>query len=80
QFCEAFNLECVPLLGTQVLPEDLLGMPKIEGDKTRFFPPALIAREAPYVLFLDELPAATPEVQTAFYSGSASTACQRARS
>lgn len=33
-----------------------------------FCPPESIARDEPYCLFLDELNAATPDVQKAFYS------------
>jgi MoxR-like ATPase len=68
QFAEAVGLECVSLLGSQLAPEDLIGVPKIEGGKTRFHPPAQIAREAPYCLFLDELNACSHDVQKAFYS------------
>lgn len=68
QFSEAVGLECVSLLGSQLAPEDLIGVPKIEAGKTRFHPPAQIAREAPYCLFLDELNACSHDVQKAFYS------------
>lgn len=41
-----------------------------DGDKakSRFCPPEAIARDEPYVLFLDELNGAGHEVQKAFYS------------
>jgi MoxR-like ATPase len=68
QFADAVGLPCVSLLGSQLAPEDLIGVPKIEGGKTRFHPPAQIAREAPYCLFLDELNACSHDVQKAFYS------------
>jgi MoxR-like ATPase len=68
QFAEAVGLECVSLLGSQLAPEDLIGVPKIEAGKTRFHPPAQIARETPYCLFLDELNACSHDVQKAFYS------------
>jgi hypothetical protein len=68
QFAEAVGFPCVSLLGSQLAPEDLIGVPKIEDGKTRFHPPAQIAREAPYCLFLDELNACTHDVQKAFYS------------
>jgi hypothetical protein len=68
QYAASIGLTCVSLLGSQLAPEDLIGVPQIVDGKSRFFPPALIARDAPYVLFLDELNACTPEVQKAFYS------------
>ncbi len=43
-------------------------MPQITGGKSRFCPPASIAREEAYCLFLDELNACSHEVQKAFYS------------
>jgi len=71
-FAEALDLECVSLLGTQLAPEDLIGVPRIveteHGDRSRFCPPETIARDEPYVLFLDELNGASHEVQKAFYS------------
>lgn len=68
QFAENVGLPCVSLLGSQLAPEDLIGVPKIEGGKTYFHPPAQIAREEPYCLFLDELNACSHDVQKAFYS------------
>jgi hypothetical protein len=68
RFAAEVGLECVALLGSQLAPEDLLGIPKIDGDCSRFFPPANIVRKEPFVLFLDELNAASHEIQKAFYS------------
>lgn len=68
QFAEALGMECVSLLGSQLAPEDLMGVPQIVGGKTVFHPPALIARDEPYVLFCDELNASTHDIQKAFYS------------
>jgi len=58
------------LLGTQIAPEDVSGVPKIANDRAVFCPPRLLLPEddRPFCLFLDELPAAPPEVQKAFYS------------
>lgn len=67
-FAESLGLECVTLLGTQLAPEDLIGVPQIVGDRSRFAPPESIARDEPYCLFLDELNASSAEVQKAFYS------------
>ncbi|GAA3009783.1 MoxR family ATPase [Kitasatospora albolonga] len=69
EFAESLGLECVSLIGTQLAPEDLIGVPQITEDgRSRFCPPESIARTEPYCLFLDELNAATPDVQKAFYS------------
>ncbi|MEM9725132.1 MAG: MoxR family ATPase [Pseudomonadota bacterium] len=67
-FAEAVGMDCVSMLGSQLAPEDIIGVPQIEGGVSRFRPPAQIARTEPYVLFLDELNACSQEVQKAFYS------------
>lgn len=69
QFADSLGLDCVSLIGTQLAPEDLIGVPQITPEgRSRFCPPETIARDEPYCLFLDELNAATPDVQKAFYS------------
>ncbi|MFI6919420.1 ATP-binding protein [Nonomuraea spiralis] len=68
EFARSLDLECVTLLGTQLAPEDLIGVPELVGGRSRFAPPESIARDEPYCLFLDELNASAPEVQKAFYS------------
>lgn len=68
QFAATLGLPCVSLLGSQLAPEDLIGVPQIVDGKSRFCPPQSIAREEPYCLFLDELNACSHEVQKAFYS------------
>jgi hypothetical protein len=73
KFAESVGLPCVTLLGTQLAPEDLIGVPQIvvgaDGvSRSRFAPPEMIARAEPYVLFLDELNGSSAEVQKAFYS------------
>ena len=68
QFAEDVGLLCVSLLGSQLAPEDIIGIPKIAEDTSEFIPPKMIARKEPYVLFLDELNACSQEVQKAFYS------------
>ena len=68
QFAAALGMECQSLLGSQLAPEDIIGVPRIEDGKSVFCPPAQIARDQPYVLFLDELNACTVDVQKAFYS------------
>lgn len=68
QFAEEVGLPCVSLLGSQLAPEDIIGIPQIRGNTSEFLPPKMIARSDPYVLFLDELNACSQEVQKAFYS------------
>lgn len=68
KFAEEVGLPCVSLLGSQLAPEDIIGIPRINDDTSEFLPPKMIARKEPYVLFLDELNACSQEVQKAFYS------------
>ncbi len=68
QFAREVGLPCVSLLGSQLAPEDIIGIPRISGEVSEFLPPKLIARKEPYVLFLDELNACSQDVQKAFYS------------
>ncbi len=68
EFADSLGLECVSLLGSQLAPEDIIGVPQIQGGFSQFCPPRAIARSEPYVLFLDELNACSSEVQKAFYS------------
>lgn len=67
-FANDIGLPCVSLLGSQLAPEDIIGIPQIKDDVSVFLPPKMIARKEPYVLFLDELNACSQEVQKAFYS------------
>jgi len=64
------SLPCRSLLGTQIAPEDVSGIPRIVGERSVFCPPRLLLpeRPEPFCLFLDELPACAPDVQKAFYS------------
>ena len=68
KFADDVGLPCVSLLGSQLAPEDIIGIPRISGETSEFLPPKMIARKEPYVLFLDELNACSQEVQKAFYS------------
>ncbi len=69
---ELLDLPCVTLLGTQIAPEDLIGVPRVRAEKDRFVtefcPPRAILRSEPFLLFIDELNSAVPDVQKAFYS------------
>jgi hypothetical protein len=64
------GLPCRSLLGTQIAPEDVSGIPRIVGERSVFCPPRILLPEnpQPFCLFLDELPACAPDVQKAFYS------------
>ncbi len=68
QFAASPGIPCVSLLGSQLAPEDIIGVPQIIDGVSKFCPPAAIARKEAYCLFLDELNACTQEVQKAFYS------------
>jgi len=68
QFATAVGLPCVSLLGSQLAPEDIIGVPQIVDGCSVFCPPRHIARKEAYCLFLDELNACSQEVQKAFYS------------
>jgi hypothetical protein len=70
QAAAAAGLECKSLLGTQIAPEDVTGVPFIAGERSVFCPPRVLLPEdpRPFCLFLDELPACTPDIQKAFYS------------
>jgi MoxR-like ATPase len=63
-------LPCRSLVGTQIAPEDVSGIPRIVGERSVFCPPRVLLPEMgePFCLFLDELPACTPDIQKAFYS------------
>jgi MoxR-like ATPase len=67
------GLPCVVLLGTQLAPEDLIGVPRIREISpgrfaTEFCPPSAILKSGAFLLFVDELNSAVPDVQKAFYS------------
>ncbi len=68
QFSSQVGLSCISLLGSQLAPEDIIGVPQIADGVSTFCPPRMIARPEPYCLFLDELNACSHEVQKAFYS------------
>src|SRR5882757_6317734 len=67
---QEIGLPCRSLLGTQIAPEDVSGIPRIVGERSVFCPPRILLPEnpQPFCLFLDELPACAPDVQKAFYS------------
>ncbi len=44
QFAKDIGLPCVSLLGSQLAPEDIIGIPQIKGDTSEFLPPKMIAK------------------------------------
>ncbi len=66
KFAEDVGLPCVSLLGSQLAPEDIIGIPQIKGETSEFLPPKMIARKEPYVLFPDELNACSQEYALEF--------------
>ena len=70
QAAKEVGIPCRSLLGTQIAPEDVSGIPRIIGERSVFCPPRVLLPEnpEPFCLFLDELPACAPDVQKAFYS------------
>ncbi|MDR1448899.1 MAG: MoxR family ATPase [Propionibacteriaceae bacterium] len=73
RFAADLGLPCQTLLGAQLAPEDLIGVPELVAGpdgvtRSRFAPPVSIARTEPFCLFLDELNASSPDVQKAMYS------------
>ena len=68
EFAAELGLPCVCLTGSQLAPEDLIGVPQIIDGTSVFCPPRSLVRKEPFCLFLDELNACSLEVQKAFYS------------
>lgn len=67
-FAAELGLSCVCLTGSQLAPEDLIGVPQIIDGTSVFCPPRSLVRKEPFFLFLDELNACSLEVQKSFYS------------
>lgn len=69
-FGAELGMPVISLLGSQLAPEDLIGVPRIvDGTYSAFAPPRMIAaHQGAVVLFCDEFNASSPEVQKAFYS------------
>ena len=43
KFANEIGLPCVSLLGSQLAPEDIIGIPQIKGETSEFLPPKMIA-------------------------------------
>ena len=50
KFASEAGLPCVSLLGSQLAPEEIIGIPQIKGETSEFLPPKMIARKEPYKL------------------------------
>ena len=40
KFADTVGMPCVSLLGSQLAPEDIIGIPQIRGNTSEFLPPA----------------------------------------
>ena len=47
QLAQEMGIPCVSLLGSQLAPEDIIGIPQIRGETSEFLPPKMIARKEP---------------------------------
>lgn len=52
QFAEAVGLPCISLLGSQLAPEDIIGIPQVRDGVSEFLPPKMIARKEPFISLL----------------------------
>jgi hypothetical protein len=69
QYAETIGKSVIERRASQMTEGDLLGLPKIESDRTEYLPPAWLKESCDegVVLFLDELDRATPEVRQGFF-------------
>ena len=69
QIAEGFGLELIDRRMSQMTEGDVIGLPKLENDCTKFLPAEFIkiACERPVLLFLDEINRATQEVMQACF-------------
>ena len=52
KFSGEVGLPCVSLLGSQLAPEDIIGIPQIRGDTSEFLPPKIDCEEGALCAFL----------------------------
>ncbi|MDP3987266.1 MAG: MoxR family ATPase [Nanoarchaeota archaeon] len=69
QIAEELGLPVVERRASQMTEGDLLGLPKIDGDRTEYLPPSWLktACDEPVLLFVDEIDRATQEVRQGFF-------------
>src|SRR5829696_4762350 len=65
QAAEQLGLGLVDVRATLLDPVDLRGLPRLDGDRAVWLPPAFLPRGGAGLLFLDELAQAAPLVQAA---------------
>lgn len=63
QTAQELGVDLVDVRATLLDPVDLRGLPRVEGDKAIWCPPAFLPRAGKGILFLDELAQAPPLVQ-----------------
>jgi MoxR-like ATPase len=68
-YAEHLGMPVIERRASQMTEGDLLGLPKLEGGKTEWIPPAWLkeACDNPVVLFIDEIDRATVEVRQGFF-------------
>ena len=67
QVAAEMNLELIDFRLSEVLPEDIVGIPKVKDDYYEYVPPKWLYDvvnnpDKKYLLFLDEITQGTPEV------------------
>ena len=69
QFADKIGRPVVERRASQMTEGDLVGLPIVEGNSTRFNPPDWFktACDEPVILFLDEVDRATPEVRQGLF-------------
>lgn len=69
QFADKVNMEVVERRASQMTEGDLVGLPIVDGNSTRFNPPDWFKKacDEPVVLFLDEIDRATIEVRQGIF-------------
>ena len=72
QVAEEKGLELIDFRLSEVLPEDIIGIPKVVGDYYEYIPPKWLYEvlqnpEKKYLLFLDEITQGTPDVLNICY-------------
>ena len=67
EFAKQNNLEFKDIRLSQIDPTDLRGLPKLDGDRTKWLPPNWLPDKGTGLLFIDELNLAPPSIQAAAY-------------
>lgn len=67
QLARKLDIELLDVRAVLLDPVDLRGLPRIDGERAQWCPPAFLPTSGEGILFLDELNAAPPLVQAACY-------------